>query len=301
MNCLFLYHPTSGKGKVAKKIGYIRKTLLAHFESVDIVATESGEDMTLHARSGAEKYDVILFSGGDGTFNRVLQGIGEKDVRLGYIPGGTTNDVARSLGIPRSVRGALKVILKGHEARLDVMRLNGGRYAMYIAAAGAFTRATYTTKPSTKKKFGILAYAFEVIRKELRLRVFPLKVTCGEQTLKTHSVLILTMNGRSVAGMFVNKHGSMADGQMELAVIRQKERPGFFARMGAYVSLVALFLFRGKVRRRHIATMRGDRFLIETAEDVVWDLDGEEGMRGDIEIELLPGRMRLFVPEKKKI
>lgn len=87
MNCLFLYHPTSGKGKVAKKIGYIRKTLLAHFESVDIVATESGEDMTLHARSGAEKYDVILFSGGDGTFNRVLQGIGEKDVRLGYIPG----------------------------------------------------------------------------------------------------------------------------------------------------------------------------------------------------------------------
>ena len=301
MNCLFLYHPTSGRGKVAKKIGYIRKTLLTRFDEVDIIATDSGEDMTAHAREGAEKYDVIVFSGGDGTFNRVLQGIGERDVQLGYIPGGTTNDVARSLGIPRNVKGALGVILNGHEERLDVMRLNGGRYAIYVAAAGAFTRATYTAKPSSKKRFGILAYAFEVLRNELRLRVFPLKITCGEQVLETHSVLILAMNGRSVAGMHVNSRGSMCDGMLEMAVIRQKERPGFFRRLGAYVSLVALFLFRGRVRKKQIAMLRGDRFRIETAEDVVWDLDGEEGMRGTIAVELLPHRMRLFVPEKKKI
>ena len=301
MDCLFLYHPTSGRGKVAKKIGYIERTLRAHFGHVDIIATESGEDMTEHARAGAQRYDVILFSGGDGTFNCVLQGIGERDVQLGYIPGGTTNDVARSLGIPRNVKGALKVILKGHEARLDVMRLNGGRYAMYIAAAGAFTRATYTAKPSSKKRFGILAYAFEVIRRELKLKVFPLKVTCAGQVLETHSVLIMAMNGRSVAGMKVNAHASMADGQMELALIRQKERPGFFARMGAYVTLVALFLFRGRVRKKHLAFLRGDRFVIGTAGDVVWDLDGEEGMRGDLEVELLPKRMRLFVPQTKKL
>ena len=97
VNCLFLYHPKSGKGKVAKKIGYIRKRLAERFDRVDIIATESGDDMTRYARDGAEKYDVILFSGGDGTFNRVLQGVEEgRDVRLGYIPGGTTNDVARS-------------------------------------------------------------------------------------------------------------------------------------------------------------------------------------------------------------
>ena len=301
MDCLFLYHPTSGRGKVAKKIVYIERTLRAHFDHVDIIATESGEDMTEHARAGAQRYDVILFSGGDGTFNRVLQGIGERDVQLGYIPGGTTNDVARSLGIPRNVKGALKVILKGHEARLDVMRLNGGRYAMYIAAAGAFTRATYTAKPSSKKRFGILAYAFEVIRRELKLKVFPLKVTCAGQVLETHSVLIMAMNGRSVAGMKVNAHASMADGQMELALIRQKERPGFFARVGAYVTLVALFLFRGRVRKKHLAFLRGDRFVIGTAGDIVWDLDGEEGMRGDLEVELLPKRMRLFVPQTKKL
>ena len=55
------------------------------------------------------------------------------------------------------------------------------------------------------------------------------------------------------------------------------------------------------MRKKQIAMLRGDRFRIETAEDVVWDLDGEEGMRGTIAVELLPRRMRLFVPEKKKI
>ena len=103
MNCLFLYNPTSGKGKIAKKIDYIRRRLEEMFGHVEIAATVSAEDLESRARDGAERYDVILFSGGDGTFNHVLQGIGTREVRLGYIPGGTTNDVARSLGIPRSI------------------------------------------------------------------------------------------------------------------------------------------------------------------------------------------------------
>ena len=301
MNCLFLYHPTSGKGKVAKKIGYIEKTLRAHFDHVDIVATESGEDMTMHARDGAGMYDVILFSGGDGTFNRVLQGIGERDVLLGYIPGGTTNDVARSLGIPRNVKGALKVILKGHEARLDVMRLNGTRYAMYTAAAGAFTRATYATPQNVKKKLGILAYAFECLKTEMNFKVFPLRINCDGETVETSAVLALVLNGRSVASFPINRSGSMCDGQLELAVIRQAERPGFFRRIGAYFSLASLFLFGVKIKKKDILYLHGRHITIGTDNGVVWDLDGEEGMRGDIAVEVLPQRMRMFVPQNKKI
>ena len=80
------------------------------------IATESGDDMTRYARDGAEKYDVILFSGGDGSFNEAVQGLCEANSvpEFGYIPGGTVNDVARSLGIPNNIRGALKVILTGN-------------------------------------------------------------------------------------------------------------------------------------------------------------------------------------------
>ncbi len=89
---MFLYNPNSGKGKVAKKIDYVRKKLEKKYDVVDIVETTSGADLEAKAREGALNYDVILFSGGDGTFNNVLQGVGESDVTLGYIPSGTVND-----------------------------------------------------------------------------------------------------------------------------------------------------------------------------------------------------------------
>ena len=300
MNCLFLYNPSSGKGKIAKKAEYIRKRLQKTFERVEVAATTSAEDLEARVREGAEQFDVILFSGGDGTFNHVLQGVGTHEVLLGYIPGGTTNDVARSLGIPRSVKGALRVIEQGCSRRLDCMRVND-RYAMYIAAAGAFTRATYATPQNVKKKLGILAYAFECLKTEMNFKVFPLRVNCDGETAETSAVLALVLNGRSVASFPINRSGSMCDGQLELAVIRQAERPGFFRRIGAYFSLASLFLFGVKIKKKDILYLHGRHITIGTDNGVVWDLDGEEGMRGDIAVEVLPQRMRMFVPQNKKI
>lgn len=300
MNCLFLYNPSSGKGKIAKKAEYIRKRLQKTFERVEVAATTSAEDLEARVREGAEQFDVILFSGGDGTFNHVLQGVGTHEVLLGYIPGGTTNDVARSLGIPRSVKGALRVIEQGCSRRLDCMRVND-RYAMYIAAAGAFTRATYATPQNIKKKLGILAYAFECLKTEMNFKVFPLRINCDGETVETSAVLALVLNGRSVASFPINRSGSMCDGQLELAVIRQAERPGFFRRIGAYFSLASLFLFGVKIKKKDILYLHGRHITIGTDNGVVWDLDGEEGMRGDIAVEVLPQRMRMFVPQNKKI
>ena len=300
MNCLFLYNPSSGKGKIAKKAEYIRKRLQKTFERVEVAATTSAEDLEARVREGAEQFDVILFSGGDGTFNHVLQGVGTHEVLLGYIPGGTTNDVARSLGIPRSVKGALRVIEQGCSRRLDCMRVND-RYAMYIAAAGAFTRATYATPQNIKKKLGILAYAFECLKTEMNFKVFPLRINCDGETVETSAVLALVLNGRSVASFPINRSGSMCDGQLELAVIRQAERPGFFRRIGAYFSLASLFLFGVKIKKKDILYLHGRHITIGTDNSVVWDLDGEEGMRGDIAVEVLPQRMRMFVPQNKKI
>lgn len=300
MNCLFLYNPSSGKGKIAKKAEYIRKRLQKTFERVEVAATTSAEDLEARVREGAEQFDVILFSGGDGTFNHVLQGVGTHEVLLGYIPGGTTNDVARSLGIPRSVKGALRVIEQGCSRRLDCMRVND-RYAMYIAAAGAFTRATYATPQNIKKKLGILAYAFECLKTEMNFKVFPLRINCDGETVETSAVLALVLNGRSVASFPINRSGSMCDGQLELAVIRQAERPGFFRRIGAYFSLASLFLFGVKIKKKDILYLHGRHITIGTDNGVVWDLDGEEGMHGDIAVEVLPQRMRMFVPQNKKI
>lgn len=300
MKCLFLYNPKSGRCSVSKNLAYIRKRLETKYE-VTMYATKSAEDLTEQVRIGAKEYDAIVFSGGDGTFNRVLQGLENEDVQLGYLPAGTANDVARSLGIPRRLKGALNVVLKGRSERLDCMRVNGTRYVMYVAAAGSLTSVTYQTPQKEKKLWGWFAYFFRGITRNLKLEVFPISGTCNGRAFETNGVFMFVMNGRSVAGFPVNKEASMQDGTLEVAIIKQALKPNLFRKIGAYFSLAAFMVVGLKVKKKDIEIMRGDHVCVNTHEKLVWDFDGEEGVAGDIEIEVMRRHVKLFVPKHKKV
>lgn len=294
MDCLFLYNPCGGKGISEKNLSYIRRRLLERYDGVETVGTESAED--LESRVHKEKGRDVVFAGGDGTFNRVLQAAAGRKLRLGYLPCGTVNDIARSLSIPKRLRGALDVIIKGETAKLDCMHVNG-RYAMYIAAAGAFTETTYTTPQSEKRSLGPLAYAIHGLRHGLRFRPFPLRIDCGGDTLETESALVLVLNGRSVAGFPVNRSSSMRDGSLELALVRKIGKQNFFRRFFTLCSIGTLFLFGVRVKKKDILFLRGDSFSLETDPSVVWDLDGEKGPCGSVLIEAVPAAVELFVPK----
>ena len=301
MRCIFLYNPNSGKGKVQKKLPLIQRELGKCFDEVVVCAARGAEDLERKVRASAEVFDAVIFAGGDGTFNNVLQGLNNSDVQLGYIPAGTVNDVARSLHIPRSIKGALKVIRRGYSQRLDCMSVNGANYAMYIAAAGAFTSATYTTSQSSKRAFGALAYAVEGLKHNMKLDIFRVEAECGDQKIDTHAVLVLVLNGRSVAGFPINRAGSMQDGNLEAVIIKQVRKPGFFRKIGAYFSVASVFLFGCRIKKKDGVFLRGEKIDIKTEENVVWDFDGEEGIRGNIKIEAVRGKVKMYVPKNKYI
>lgn len=301
MNCLFIYNPVSGKGKIAKIEGKIVQTLGRAFEQVDVYATKGPGEMTRVVAERAGGYGAIVFAGGDGTFNEVLQGVCESgaDPVLGYIPGGTVNDIAHSLHIPRDPEKALSVICGGYSERFDCMRANG-RYAMYVVTAGAFTSATYNAAQTQKKRFGRLAYGFEGLRKNMHFDVFPVRVQGDGQAIETHTVLILFINGQYVAGMHCNRRGNLQDGSIEVAVVRQKAHPKFFAKARALFTVARLFLFGYRHGGKNVLRTQGSHFTIETEEAVVWNFDGERGTPGKIAVDVLPAKVRMLVPEPNK-
>ena len=283
-----------------KHLPLILRMLSEKYET-DLVATSSGADMEERARAAIGVYDLVVFSGGDGTFHNVLQGIGDADMQLGYLPAGTVNDVARSLGIPRRIKGALKVILGGRSELLDCMRVNGTHYCMYVAALGTATNVTYETPQRSKRALGWFAYAFRGLRRNMRFKIFRIHGVCGDEEFAHTGVLALIMNGRSVAGFKVNRGASMQDGMLEAAIVKQTERPNLFRKWGVYFAVAGLMLGGIKRRRKRVAVYRGNRILIGGVSDMVWDFDGERGVAGDIEVEVLPKRVRLMVPAKRKI
>lgn len=301
MRCFFVFNPVSGRGKITKKLDYIVEKLREKYDEVEVYATKGTGDMERAAREAAGKYDAVIFSGGDGSFNEIVQGIGDAEFppELGYIPSGTVNDIAHTLGIPKSVRGALKVILTGDNELLDCMKIND-RYAMYVVAAGAFTSTPYTTPQTKKKQIGRIAYGLEGIKKNLRFDVFDVAVRSEGRQIETDSVFIMLMNGRYVAGMKLNKSSSIRDGKVELALIRQKKNPNIFKKIRAFLALAHLFLLGYKVREKQIVRLTGSEFEIETDENVVWNFDGEKGLCGNVKIKVLPKKINMIVPKDNK-
>lgn len=290
MDCLFLYNPNSGKGKLGKKLPYIREKLSEKYENVEIVAPRSAEELKERVKSAA--CDVI-FSGGDGTFHDVVQAAEGKT--LGYLPAGTVNDVARSLFLPRNTKKALDVILHGVPTGIDCMRAGEG-FAVYVAAAGAFTASTYATPQAQKRLLGPLAYALYGLKHGLPLKVFPVRISCDGVVTETNSVLVLVLNGRSAAGFPLNKRGSMRDGMLEVALIRQVKKPNALHRLGALLSIGAIFLFGVRFKKKDVLFLRGKSIEIETDPSVVWDLDGEKGPCGGIKVSVAKDSFRLYLP-----
>ena len=302
MKCVFIYNPVSGKGKIAKKLPYITKKLRQRYSEVEIIATKQAGDMTRLAKESLGKTDAIIFSGGDGSFNELLQGVAdcENMPELGYIPSGTVNDIARTLGIPRNIKRALKVILYGRSEKLDCMKAND-RYAMYVIAAGLFTRASYATDQKQKNEMGQIAYFIEGVRNEFKFDFFNVNLEDEDRSQKTSCVLISFMNSRSVAGFALNRGTNLQDGKIEVAIVERKAKQrGFWGKVKAVLSVFRLFLFGYKAKNNDLIRRSGSKFEVDVGDEVIWNFDGEKGVGGKLHIEVIPQRVNMLVPKKFK-
>ena len=301
MTCIFIYNPVSGKGKIAAKKGYIIRELKEKFEKVDVYATKCAGDMTRVARESVGKYDAIIFSGGDGTFNELLQGIAPFDELpiLGYIPTGTVNDVAHTLGIPIKLKKALKTIKNGVVRKIDCMQVDDC-YAVYVVAAGAFTSATYSTPQMQKNHIGRIAYGLEGLKNNLKFQAFHVNCRGETENFETSEcVLITIMNSKYVAGFKMNKFADLQDGKIEVAVVhRNQKAQTIIKRISAYFAIAGLFLFGYHAKLRNTTRLSGESFDVTADENVTWNLDGEKGKTGKIHIKVLPRKIKIIVPEK---
>ena len=301
MNCIFIYNPVSGRGKIHKKLDLITKVLSEKYDDVTVYATQYSGDMKRAAREAVGKYDAIIFSGGDGSFNEVLQGIADFDnlPELGYIPSGTVNDIAHTLKIPCNIKKALQVIKTGRNEMLDCMKVNDS-YAMYVIAAGAFTSATYNTPQVDKNNVGKLAYYVEGIKHNFNFDFFD--IDCKSEKKHMQGMLVLFINSRYVSGFKVNELASLQDGKIEATVIQEeKKAKGIFRKFISLLVMAVLFLFgRRRVKNKSLIHLEGTSFDVDVADDVVWNFDGEKGCNGKIHVEVVPKKINMIVPQNLK-
>jgi diacylglycerol kinase family enzyme len=144
---------------------------LEHAGELEVVLTESPghatELVTGVSRSDADA--VVVFSG-DGGFNEALNGL-ERDVPIGFLPGGGTSVLSRALGLPadpvEAARRLAASLAAGRTRRITVGRVNGRRFA-FGAGIGLDAEAVRLVdelgRSDDGKRPGDLAFALAIVR-----------------------------------------------------------------------------------------------------------------------------------------
>ena len=110
---LFIYNPQAGKAMIKNYLSDIIDIFTKGGYEVTTHPTQERADATKEVVEKADGYDLIVCSGGDGTLDEVVTGMMqlEKKVPIGYIPAGSTKEVARSMRIFHDMTKAVKEIV----------------------------------------------------------------------------------------------------------------------------------------------------------------------------------------------
>ncbi len=169
---------------------------------VTVYYTKDGKSTEDYVTTKAPLYDLLVCAGGDGTLNRVVNGLMRATCRppLGYIPCGTTNDFATGLGIPKDIGKAAEAIRNGAPFPIDIGSF-GNRHFTYVASFGAFSDSSYKASQDIKNRIGHMAYVFEAVRELPNIRPCRMTVESEKGTLQGEYVFGAVSNSTSLGGM----------------------------------------------------------------------------------------------------
>jgi len=125
---------------------------------VSVWQTTGAGTTTEIARRSLQGADLMIAVGGDGTVAAVASAIDGSGIPLGIVPAGSTNIIARELGIPTNARAAVSLLYGAHRRHdLDLGVCGESRF-LHMAGAGLDSRLFAATNPGLKRKVGWLAY-----------------------------------------------------------------------------------------------------------------------------------------------
>ena len=198
---LFIYNPNAGTGKLKPKLADVLDIFTKSGYEVTVYPTQKRYDAAEKIQESGSQYDLIVCSGGDGTLDEAVTGMQlcNCKVPLGYIPAGTTNDFATSLGIPKDILEAAETAVNGTVFPCDV-GMFGEDYFAYIAAFGLFTDVSYATDQNVKNVLGHMAYILEGAKRVFNIPSYKIKITHDGEVIEDEFIFGMVTNSRSVGG-----------------------------------------------------------------------------------------------------
>lgn len=292
---LFLYNPVSGKQMIERNRELILEEMNHVGYEADVRVTRGKGDAYQILHDLPDMYERVIVGGGDGTLHEAAEGMCGKQIPLGYIPAGSTNDFGHSLGIRGSIRELVAIALSDDIMSCDIGRLND-RSFLYVACFGTLSNVSYSASQELKNLIGHAAYVVEGFRTFQGIEMIPMTIEYDDQIVAEEFCYGMITNSKFVAGVRMNyaKNVKLDDGKFEVVLIRRPHGPIDIGKV-AYDMIVPqedpeMLL---KIQTSHI------HFHTETP--IPWDLDGEYGGRyTDVDVTVEHNALRIIHGNKEE-
>ena len=296
---LLIYNPKAGKGQFLTQLPSVIDLFTKAGYAVEVYPTQAAGDCVRKIEAIEGMYDLIVPAGGDGTLDEVVTGLvrSGKKIPIGYIPVGSTNDYAKSLGLSTNIIQAVGDILNGVPKALDVGLVNKNHIFVYVAAFGAFTDVAYTTNQDMKNLFGHIAYFFEASKRLADLKHYQVYVKTEDYENEQDYIFGMITNSISVGGIknITGTEVQLDDGLFEVTLIRN---PKNILEMQEIVGSLITQNYDTDL----IDFLKAEEIEIRSKDMIPWTLDGEfGGVFQDVVIENKKQSMQFLLDPKKAL
>jgi diacylglycerol kinase (ATP) len=232
-SALVLWDPataTTGKEDVRE---VLQDTLGARFWRYDL--REIGDDAALEGevrRVRDEGYDLVAVAGGNSAVRRVATALSGSGIPLGILPVGSTNLLARELGIPDNLFEAAAILAGEHRlVDVDAMRVGSRQYLLQIGIGSHLGAegSEESDDPEPRRGLNWLSYLGNTLRNLLGRGGTRYYVTIDGQRrrIRARQIVIANAGGMGAARMRWAPGIKPTDGQLDLVVLRSRGLPGY--------------------------------------------------------------------------
>jgi len=293
---LLIVNPAARHGETEALVPVIEK-LLQSVPHTTVLTEATGHAAEIAA--AAEGYDVVVAAGGDGTVHEVLNGLmahpAETRPALGLLPTGSGNDTRRTLGVSTDLSQAALELTTGRRRAFDVGVCNGIYFNNSFAAGlDAKVTAKAVEYKVTKKRDGLWLYLTALLH-VLFNELDPFDVSLSferEEPRRVRTLIMAATNGPTYGGGFkICPDAIPDDGLFDVCMIDPLSLPQALMRLP--------FVIAGKHTNMKVVHMsRHSSIVIEGADPLPAQIDGEVLLERRYEISMLPGAITCIVPKE---
>lgn len=284
----FIINKVSGSGyTTALEDGIARMAGERHID-YRLSFTEAPGHATLLARQALEAgYEEIIAVGGDGTVNEVAQALLGTTAKMGILPKGSGNGLARHLGIPLETGLALQCLFTGQEIAMDCFRING-RLSVNVSGIGFDGHIAQLF--GADKKRGLQGYTRLVLHEFRHFREFGVHVKTGTDKINCQAFVVAIANSSQYGNNArIAPAASVRDAILNVSILRK---------FPPYRLDFVYSFFSGTIdQSAYCRTLQVQQAHIQLDAPAPFHVDGEYAGTADrFTIEILPGSLNMVAP-----